>query len=210
MPNPADTSSLTTGLEDTPHPPLVPPALAAPLGGPAEHATPLLASKSGRRAFLGLMPLALVSATRVRQPVSSFAPAPVPGLYFDGRQAYPSGYHPVYLQRIVHYANALTHMPYKFGGGHASLVDNGYDCSGALSYVFCGAGFLSRPMISGEFAHFGQPGAGIYLTIYVRPGVHVFMTVCGLRFDTSDGQGPRWHTAPRNHEGYLPRRILGL
>ena len=145
MPNPADSSPFT-GREDTPHSPLVSPTFAAPVSDPAEHATPLRASKSGRRAFLGMMPFALVSATRVRQPVSSFAPAPVPGLYFDGRQAYPSGYHPAYLQRIVHYANALTHMPYKFGGGHASLVDNGYDCSGALSYVFCGAGFLSRPM----------------------------------------------------------------
>ena len=156
------------------------------------------------------MPFALVSATRVNQPVSSLAQAPVPGLYFDGRHAYPTGYHPLYLQRIVQYANALTHMPYKFGGGHASLVDNGYDCSGALSYVLCAAGFLSKPIVSSEFAQFGQPGAGIYLTIYVRPGVHVFMTVCGLRFDTSDGHGPRWHTSPRSYEGFFARRILGL
>ena len=106
----------------------------------------------------------------------------MPGLYFDGKYAYPTGYHPYYLHRIIQCANALVNMPYKFGGGHASLVDTGYDCSGSLSYVLCGSGFLRRPMASTEFGHFGQPGTGLYMTIYVRPGVHVFMTAVRSHF----------------------------
>jgi hypothetical protein len=110
-------------------------------------------------------------------------------------------------------ADQVAGMPYKYGGGHASLVDTGYDCSGSLSYVLCGAGFLRRPIASTDFGHFGVPGTGLYLTIYVRPGVHVFMTVCGLRMDTGGGrqeEGPRWRAKPRSTAGFVMRHPAGF
>jgi hypothetical protein len=211
MPNPAEHAPGSDSLEPTSSliiepsvsiipavdPPSIPPAFS-PLRRPR------------RRTILSLLSLGLLTSSTARRSTPPPAFSQVPGLYFDGKFAYPTGYHPYYLHRIIQCANALVNMPYKYGGGHASLVDTGYDCSGSLSYVLCGSGFLRRPMASGEFGHFGQPGTGLYLTIYVRPGVHVFMTVCGLRFDTGDGDGPRWRNTPRSYEGFQARRIPGL
>lgn len=211
MPNPAEHAPGSDSLEPTSpliiepsvsiipavDPPSIPPAFS-PLRRPR------------RRTILSLLSLGLLTSSTARRSTPPPAFSQVPGLYFDGKFAYPTGYHPYYLHRIIQCANALVNMPYKYGGGHASLVDTGYDCSGSLSYVLCGSGFLRRPMASGEFGHFGQPGTGLYLTIYVRPGVHVFMTVCGLRFDTGDGDGPRWRNTPRSYEGFQARRIPGL
>lgn len=204
MPNPADLPSDGWLVEAPSYPPVQPAVTSWP------HTSNLVA-QSRRRAFLKSLALGGLAAGSVGNAAAQALPLPeIPALVFDGRYAYPTGYHPFYLHSIVKFANALVHMPYKLGGGHASLIDNGYDCSGALSYVLCCSGFLNRPIPSADFARYGQPGHGIYLTIFVRPGVHVFMTVCGLRFDTSDGNGPRWQNDRRNFQGFQPRRIPGL
>jgi len=49
------------------------------------------------------------------------------------------------------------------------------------------------------------------VTIYANAG-HAFMTVAGLRFDTSGREetGSRWQTAPRTVAGFTVRHPPGL
>jgi hypothetical protein len=72
---------------------------------------------------------------------------------------------------------------------------------------------LNRPLSSKEFSGYGEAGPGRFITIYVKPGEHVFMSICGLRFDTSgggEGEGPRWRPTARNAAGFLVRHPFGL
>ena len=57
-------------------------------------------------------------------------------------------------------------------------------------------GLVDSPMDSSALARFGRPGPGRWVTIYANAG-HAFMTVAGLRFDTSgrDAGGSRWQAA---------------
>ena len=171
-----------------------------------------------RRRLLSFLSFAGIGSLLAQQSVAQTAPnlkivRSLPALFFDGQRAYATGYHPLYIHHIVSHANALAHLPYKLGGGHRQLIDNGYDCSGSISYVLFRSGLLTAPLTSIQFAQFGNPGPGRYVTLYVKPGEHVFMTVCGLRYDTSGTvfhEGPRWRTTPRNYHGFLQRSIAGL
>ena len=133
----------------------------------------------------------------------------VPYLHYDGRYAHATVAHPPVIHQVVRAANELVDKPYKSGGGHQKLFDNGYDCSGSISYVLTRAGLLNQPLTSAEFQHYGQPGPGQYISLFVKPGRHVFMSVCGLRFDTSDfgdpGRGPEWRATARPAEGFVNR-----
>lgn len=134
-------------------------------------------------------------------------------LRFDGHYASSPVTAPVPVQRAVQALNSIQNKPYRRGGGHASVEDHAYDCSGSVSYALIKAGLLRAPLSSGGFASYGQPGPGRYITIYVKPGEHVFMTVCGLRMDTSGGgqeQGPRWRAKPRNADGFILRHPAGF
>ena len=107
--------------------------------------------------------------------------------------------------------NAIAKFPYKLGGGHGAWRDNGYDCSGSVSFALAAAGLLDRPLTSGLFMRYGAEGPGDWITIYANDG-HVFMVVAGLRFDTS-GQGragTRWQAAARPVGGFAVRHIPGL
>ena len=42
-------------------------------------------------------------------------------------------------------------VPLQWGGGHGAWRDNGYDCSGSVSFALAGAGLLDRPLTSGDF-----------------------------------------------------------
>lgn len=139
-------------------------------------------------------------------------PAVMP-LYFDGHHAFAHLSHPAIVHAIVRYANELTEQPYRPGGGHQVLFDHGFDCSGAISHVLYRAGLIRHSMDSRAFGRWGVPGRGTYVTLYVRPGHHVFMVVCGLRFDTSGKpgeNGPRWHEHKRDYSGYQPRHLPSL
>ena len=81
-------------------------------------------------------------------------------------------------------ANRITRKPYKWGGGHGRWRDTGYDCSGTVSYVLHAAGLLKRPRDSTGFMSYGQGGVGEWITVYAH-GSHAYMTIAGLRFDTS-------------------------
>lgn len=137
----------------------------------------------------------------------------IPLLYFDGKYARATTYHPPVLHQLVAIANQLVDKPYKWGGGHQQLFDNGFDCSGSISHILYRTGLLTKPLNSKGFAGYGDSGAGRYVSIFVKPGNHVFMSVCGLRFDTSGnqtGEGPRWRATARSSSGFINRHPRGL
>ena len=118
---------------------------------------------------------------------------------------------PDIVKRVILAANEIAKFPYKWGGGHGAWRDNGYDCSGSVSFALAGAGLLKTPLTSGGFLNYGAPGPGKWITIYTNHG-HIFMVVAGLRFDTS-GQGragTRWQTESRSTSGFAVRHIPGL
>lgn len=132
---------------------------------------------------------------------------------FDGRFASVGQTAPQALQFAVYAANTLQNKPYVLGGGHRSIEDSAYDCSSSTSYVLMKAGLLNRCLSSKEFASYGEAGVGRFITIWVKPGEHVFITICGLRMDTSGqytGEGPRWRTKGRNYAGFSPRHPSGM
>ena len=119
---------------------------------------------------------------------------------------------PAVVHRAVAAGNRLQKMPYKWGGGHAKLNDDGYDCSGTVSYVLREAGLLKGQMPSRGFFKYGESGKGDWITVWVRDG-HVFMIVGGLRLDTGGSTtrtGPRWKTKNRSYKGLVPRHPAGL
>jgi hypothetical protein len=118
---------------------------------------------------------------------------------------------PPEVRAIFEAGNTIARSPYKWGGGHGKWQDNGYDCSGSVSYALAAAGLVSAPMASGPFMTWGKPGKGKWITIYTNPG-HMFMVVAGVRFDTvARGQtGSRWINAPTSTKGYVARHPPGF
>ncbi|MEA2374370.1 MAG: peptidoglycan DL-endopeptidase CwlO, partial [Thermoleophilaceae bacterium] len=128
-----------------------------------------------------------------------------------GRAAAPRA-PPDRVARVIAGGNEIADFPYIWGGGHGSFVDNGYDCSGSVSYALAAGGMLRSPLTSGALAHWGAPGRGKWITIYANGG-HVYMYVAGLRFDTSGRSGPRgsrWQAAARPNGGFVARHPPGL
>jgi hypothetical protein len=119
---------------------------------------------------------------------------------------------PPAIQAAIAAGNAIHTYPYRWGGGHRTFYDTGYDCSGAVSYVLHAAGFLSSPMPSGPLASsWGAFGKGRWITVYANAS-HAYMVVAGMRFDTSavgeklnQGSGPRWRKTKRKPIGYTAK-----
>ncbi|MFI5004247.1 MAG: hypothetical protein ACHQE6_04465 [Solirubrobacterales bacterium] len=141
----------------------------------------------------------------------------VPGVtarYVNGLAAAPMSA-PVSVQEIVWTGNQIIGLPYIYGGGHASFVSPGYDCSGTVSFALHGATLLSTPMDSSEFMGWGGHGIGQWVTVFSNPE-HAYMTVAGLRLDTSaaddpsNQQGPRWRPLRSENHGYVRRHPAGL
>jgi Putative peptidoglycan binding domain len=118
---------------------------------------------------------------------------------------------PVALSRAIAAANRIAGRPYRFGGGHRSFSDSGYDCSGSVSYVLHGAGRLSSPLDSSQLMSYGAPGHGRFITIYANPG-HAYMVIRGRRYDTTGRSqtGSRWQPHGRSSAGYVVRHPPGL
>jgi len=139
---------------------------------------------------------------------------PVPGGFSiggDGTIPIPSGV-PEVIQKVVAGANEIANFPYVYGGGHASFVDNAYDCSGSVSYALAAGGLLSSPETSGELENWGAPGPGRYITVYANAG-HTYMYVDGILYDTAGRSGvyaSRWQVQPVNNSGYVVRHYPGL
>jgi cell wall-associated NlpC family hydrolase len=139
---------------------------------------------------------------------------PVPGgesIGGDGAIPIPTGV-PEVVQKVVAGANEIADFPYVYGGGHASFVDNAYDCSGSVSYALAAGGLLSSPETSGELESWGAPGPGKYITVYANAG-HTYMYVDGILYDTAGRSGvyaSRWQVGGTDNSGYVVRHWPGL
>jgi hypothetical protein len=128
------------------------------------------------------------------------------GVAYAPRNAPPA------VKRAIAAGNRLQGKPYKWGGGHGRHLDNGYDCSGTVSYVLREAGLLRGSMPSSGYFKYGKKGDGKWITIYIRKG-HVFLTIAGLRLDTGgpgNRTGPRWKPETRQSLGHVMRHPAGL
>jgi cell wall-associated NlpC family hydrolase len=119
---------------------------------------------------------------------------------------------PEVIQKVIAGANAIADFPYVFGGGHASFVDNAYDCSGSVSYALAAGGLLASPETSGELERWGAPGAGRYITVLANAG-HTYMYVDGVLYDTAGRSGvyaSRWQVGSVDNTGFVVRHWPGL
>jgi hypothetical protein len=123
---------------------------------------------------------------------------------------------PARVADVINAANQVARKPYVYGGGHGrtageTFVDSAYDCSGSVSFALAAAGLIDSPMDSTALARFGRPGPGRWVTIYANAG-HAWMTVAGLRFDTSGRSqgGSRWTAQSRGTGGFTLRHPPGL
>ena len=128
---------------------------------------------------------------------------------------------PATVAQIIAAGNQIAGKPYVYGGAHGTplnLVAAAYDCSSSVAHLLYGGGLLpvSADLTSGEFASWGLPGPGRWVTIYAN-ATHVYMYVAGLRWDTwnaagsgdgSDGIG--WHPLVRSDAGFVARHPPGL
>ncbi|WP_205699592.1 NlpC/P60 family protein [Conexibacter sp. SYSU D00693] len=132
----------------------------------------------------------------------------------DGKAAVPRGA-PKRVRQMIAAANQIVGKPYKWGGGHASIVDRGYDCSGAVSYALIRTGLLNAPRVSGSLARWGSGGTGRWVSVYANKG-HVYMEIAGLRLDTSPvgdpsgRKGVRWRPVIGKRRGFSTRHPVGL
>jgi cell wall-associated NlpC family hydrolase len=144
-----------------------------------------------------------------------FVPGTKAVLMDNGYAAAPADA-PAAVQQAVFAANEIVGKPYRYGGGHRSFKDTGYDCSGTISYALHGAKVLTSPLDSGSFMRWGEKGKGEWITVYTNPG-HAFVVIAGLRLDTSaagerrsSGRGPRWRQNLRGGRGFRLRHPEGL
>ena len=119
---------------------------------------------------------------------------------------------PPAVQKAIWAVNTIVRKPYRWGGGHSTFFDIGYDCSGSVSFMLHNAGVLDAPTPSKGLLSWGQPGRGRWITVYTRTG-HAFAVIAGLRLDTtgrSEREGPRWHSDIRDLSKFAARHPAGL
>ena len=148
-------------------------------------------------------------------PANPNPPATAPGdkatINGDGMAVAPASA-PQQVKDIITAGNKIAKLPYRYGGGHnASFQDTAYDCSGSVSYALHGANLIDSPLPSGDLESWGQGGTGSWVTVYANEG-HAFMTVAGLRFDTSGrtDSGSRWQKDMRETGDYVARHPANL
>lgn len=131
----------------------------------------------------------------------------------NGKAVAPKGA-PREIRGVIRAANRIRRKPYLWGGGHGHEgerwpIDRGYDCSGSVSYALHGGGIVRRSRTSGGYLSWGKKGRGNWITIWTNHN-HMYMTVAGLRWDTSGGKGPRWHKDKRSSRGFRARHLPGF
>lgn len=123
---------------------------------------------------------------------------------------------PEVVQRVIAGANAIANFPYRYGGGHASFVDNAYDCSGSVSYALAAGGLIGAPETSGQLESWGAAGPGKWITVYANAGhTYMYVNVGGawMLYDTAGRSGvfaSRWQPSPVDNSGYVVRHWPGL
>jgi hypothetical protein len=146
---------------------------------------------------------------------TAMVPGTVAKLRTDGKAAIPRGA-PKRVRTLIAAMNRIVGKPYRYGGGHAKILDGAYDCSGAVSYGLIGAGMLTAPVVSGTLTRFGAAGPGRWITTYANKG-HVYLEVAGLRLDTSavgdtygGRSGVRWRSLIGKRRGFVTRHPVGF
>lgn len=142
----------------------------------------------------------------------------VPGdvaLIVDGLAAAPQNA-PEPVKQLIWAANRIVGSPYRLGGGHGlEFEDDAFDCSGTVSFALHGADLLRRPRDSSGFMRYGSKGPGAWVTIFTRSS-HAYLTVAGVRLDTSAAndpgglKGPRWRPLRPSDAGFTVRHPVGL
>jgi hypothetical protein len=117
---------------------------------------------------------------------------------------------PASVQAMLVAGDELQDLPYGPDGHPDPLGASDEDCSSTVNYVLYRSGV--RPLseilhdnpLAQNYVGWGAPGPGRWVTIYASasPEPHVFMTIAGLRLDTSHNgtdvgpnrfeNGPRW------------------
>ncbi|HUA73804.1 MAG TPA: lytic transglycosylase domain-containing protein [Solirubrobacteraceae bacterium] len=128
----------------------------------------------------------------------------------DGHLALVPAQAPAVVQAMVVAGNELQQLPYGPGGHPDPRGALEEDCSSTVNYVLYRAGIrpiqeiLKQNPLAQDYVGWGAPGPGRWVTIYATtaPTAHVFMTIAGLRLDTSRNGtdtgpnagegGPRW------------------
>ncbi|MBS1869085.1 MAG: peptidoglycan-binding protein [Actinobacteria bacterium] len=138
------------------------------------------------------------------------SPAPIghARLRADGTAVAPADA-PAAIKGVIAAGNRIATKPYVYGGGHGTWNDNGYDCSGSVSYALHGGSLINTQLDSTGFESYGSRGRGRWITIYANAG-HAYMVVAGLRFDTSGASPSRWQSDMRSGDGYVVRHPSGL
>jgi hypothetical protein len=157
-------------------------------------------------AALATLPVALAQAGDGGIGTSSSQARPGKARLVHGKAIPPSNA-PARVVGVIDAANRIARgTDYCYGGGHASFKSRCYDCSGSVSYALHGGRLLRRPMASGDLMHWGRGHRGKWITVFANSG-HAYMTVAGLRFDTSmtRGTGPGWSRHMRSGAGYRKR-----
>ncbi len=132
----------------------------------------------------------------------------------DGHVAMiPTGVPPL-VQAMLMAGNELQDLPYGPDGHPDPLGAPDEDCSSTVNYVLYRSGvrplaeILRENPLAQNYVDWGEPGPGRWVTIYATdlPTPHVFMTIAGLRLDTSyngtdigpnrNQSGPRWRVLP--------------
>jgi Transglycosylase SLT domain len=133
----------------------------------------------------------------------------------DGHVALvPEGVPPT-VQAMIVAGNELQGLPYGPQGHPDPRGATAEDCSSTVNYVLYRAGvrpvdeILHDNPLAQNYVNWGAPGPGRWVTIYAAdsPTAHVFMTIAGLRLDTSHSgtdvgpnsgeDGPRWRVFDR-------------
>lgn len=128
----------------------------------------------------------------------------------DGHLALIPAGAPETVQAMVVAGNELQELPYGPSGHPDPRGATEEDCSSTLNYVLYRSGvrpiseILRDNPLAQDYVHWGDPGAGRWVTIYATdtPTAHVFVVIAGLRLDTSHNgtdvgpnaseDGPRW------------------
>ena len=129
-----------------------------------------------------------------------------------GDIAYAPENAPAAVKNAIWAVNTIVRKPYRWGGGHSTFFDAGYDCSGTVSFMLYHAGTLAAPSPSKGLMGWGEAGRGRWITVYARSG-HTFAIVAGLRLDTTgrrEGEGPRWRPEGRDLSKFVARHPPGL
>jgi hypothetical protein len=117
---------------------------------------------------------------------------------------------PTVVQAMLVAGDELQKLPYGPGGHPDPRGALEEDCSSTVNYVLYRSGvrpieeIVSDNPLAQDYADWGRPGPGRWVTIYstTSPTDHTFMTIAGLRLDTSHNgtdagpnraeDGPRW------------------